>query len=79
MQHIEWQPHVARILQVMRGESVIALAEIRRRFLAGIKDPWTGIETMVVTETGVDKEIWLFTNFHLVTSAQQFSKEILGL
>ena len=77
--HVKRQPQVARIVQVMGGESVITFAEVRRHFLAGIKDARTGVETVVITEIGVDEEIGLFTKFHLVTGAQQFSKEILRL
>ena len=70
---------MARIVQAKGGERKITLAEVRTDFLAGVKDARTGVETVVVAETGVNEEVRLFTKFHLVTGAQQLGKEISGL
>src|SRR5207245_9607343 len=67
--YVERQPQVARIVQVMRCERIIALAKVGRRRLAGKKNARAGVEAVVAAKIGVDEEIGLVANFHVVTGA----------
>src|SRR5688572_27267698 len=68
---------MARVVEVMGGEGVIAFPEIGRGFFAGEKNTRTGIKAMMMAEVRVNDEVGFIAEFDVESFGQEINEEIL--
>ncbi len=79
VKHIERQPVMARVVEIVEGERVVVFVEVGPPVLAGEEDPHALVVLVAAAEFRIDQEVRVVAELDVVVPAEKVVEVVVGL